>query len=70
MPEQIDGIQQGFDLKGKIRLTVRFAYDLKALISKRSSQPTIRLANYVGSTTTTQNLGGILVKATHFSKTT
>ena len=70
MPEQIKVNQRGFDSNDKIRLTVKFTHDLKALTFARSSQPTTRLADYVGSTTTTQNLGGILVKATHFSKTT
>ena len=55
LPEQVQGIQRGFDLNDKIRLTVRFAHDLKALTFERSCQPTIRLADYVGSTTTTQN---------------
>ena len=54
-PEQVQGIQRGFDLNDKIRLTVRFAHDLKALTFERSCQPTIRLADYVGSATTTQN---------------
>ena len=44
LPEQIQGIQRGFDSNDKIRFTVRFAHDLKALISERSSQPTIRLS--------------------------
>ena len=66
MPEQVQGIQQGFDSNGKIRFTVRFAHDPKALISERSSQPMIRLADYVGSTTTTQNLGRHLGKNNTF----
>jgi len=53
-------------LNGKIRFTVRFAHDPKALISERSSQPNIRLADYVGPTTTTQNLGRHLDKSNTF----
>ena len=66
LPEQVQGIQRGFALNGKIRFTVMFAHDPKALISERSSQPTIRLADYVGSTTTTQNLGGYSGKSNTF----
>ena len=70
LPEQVQGIQRGFDSNDKIRFTVRFAHDPKALISERSSQPMIRLADYVGSTTTTQNLDGHSGKSNTFSKTT
>ena len=70
MPEQVQGIQRGFDLNDKIRLTVKFTHDRKALISERSSQPTIRLVDYVGSATTTQNLGRHSDKSNIFSKTT
>ena len=38
-------------MNGKIRFTVRFAHDPKALISERSSQPMIRLADYVSPST-------------------
>ena len=70
LPEQVQGIQRGFHLDDKIRLTARFTHDLKALTSKRSSQPTIRLIDYVGSATTTPNLGGYSGKSNTFSKTT
>jgi len=70
LPEQIQGIQREFDSNDKIRLTVKFTHDLKALTFARSSQPTIRLADYVGSTTTTQNLDGHSGKSNTFSKTT
>ena len=66
LPELVQGIQRGFALNGKIRFTVRFAHDPKALISERSSQPMIRLADYVGSTTTAQNLGRHLGKNNTF----
>ena len=70
LPEQVQGIQRGFDLNDKIRLTVKFTHDLKALTSARSSQPTIRLVDYVGFATTTPNLGGYSGKSNTFSKTT
>ena len=66
LPEQVQGIQRGFDLNDKIRLTIKFTHDRKVLISERSSQPTIRLVDYVGSATTTQNLEGHLGRSNTF----
>ena len=42
----------------RLRSMVRFTQELKPLTYKRLSQLKIRLADYIGHTTTTENLGG------------
>ena len=68
LPKQIQGKDEGFDLDYKLRLTIRFKHDLTHLIHKRSSQPKIRVVDYVSLTTTTQNLGGHSGKSNTFKK--
>ena len=66
LPKQIQGKDEGFDLDYKLRLMIRFKHDLTHLIHKRSSQPKIRVVDYVSLTTTTQNQGGHSGKSNTF----
>jgi len=50
----------------RLRSTVRFTQDPKPLTYKRPSQLKIRLADYVGHSTTTENLGGHSGKSNTF----
>ena len=53
-------------LNDRLRSTVRFTQEPKPLTYKRLSQLNIRLADYVGHTTTTENLGGHSGKSNTF----
>ena len=51
-------MDQGLDLNDKLGGNIKFTQDPKPLTYNRPSQLKIRLADYVGHSTTTENLGG------------
>ena len=64
--EHAQGIDQGLDLNDKLKGNIKFTQDPKPLTYKRPSQLKIRLADCVGHTTTTENLGGHSGKSNTF----
>ena len=66
LPKQIQGKDQGFDWNYKLRSTIRFRHDPTHSIYKKIFSTKVRLADYIGPTTTTQNLGRHLGKNNTF----